>query len=44
VGVKAIQEAVAAKGYYDCMKAMVATNGFFAQQAIELARRNQVEL
>jgi restriction system protein len=43
-GVKAIQEAVAAKGYYDCSKAMVVTNNFYTQQAIELARRNQVEL
>jgi restriction system protein len=43
-GVKAIQEAVAAKGYYECSKAMVVTNSFFTQQAIELARRNQVEL
>ncbi len=43
-GVKAIQEAVAAKGYYDCQKAMVITNSFFTQQAIVLARRNQVEL
>ena len=43
-GVKAIQEAVAAKGYYDCSKAMVVTNSFFTQPAIELARRNQVEL
>jgi restriction system protein len=43
-GVKAIQEAVAAKGYYDCSRAMVVTNSFFTQQAIELARRNQVEL
>ncbi|MGD0153810.1 MAG: restriction endonuclease [Thermacetogeniaceae bacterium] len=43
-GVKAIQEAVAAKGYYDCTKAMVVTNSFFTQQAMELARRNQVEL
>jgi len=39
-----IQEAVASKGYYDCSKAMVVTNSFFTQQAIELARRNQVEL
>jgi len=43
-GVKAIQEAVAAKGYYGCQKAMVVTNSFYTQQAIELARRNQVEL
>jgi restriction system protein len=32
-GVKAIQEAAAAKGYYDCSKAMVVTNSFFTQQA-----------
>ena len=43
-GIKAVQEAVAAKGYYDCTKAMVVTNSSFTQPAIELARRNQVEL
>lgn len=43
-GVKAIQEAVAAKGYYSCEKAMVVTNSFFTRAAIELAHRNQVEL
>jgi restriction system protein len=43
-GVKAIQEAVASKGYYDCSSAMVVTNSFYTQPAIELARRNQVEL
>ena len=44
VGVKAIQEAVASKGYYSCDKAMVVTNSFFTKQAIELARSNEVEL
>lgn len=40
---KAIQEAVASKGYYGD-DAMVATNSFFTRQAKELARRNDVIL
>lgn len=44
VGVKAIQEAVAAKGYYECQKAMVVTNSIYTKQAINLARANGVEL
>lgn len=44
VGVKAIQEAVAAKGYYSCEKAMVVTNSLYTKQAVELARRNDVQL
>lgn len=44
VGVKAIQEAVAAKGYYDCEQAMVVTNSFYTKQAIELAQANKVQL
>ena len=44
VGIKAIQEAVAAKGYYGCSKAMVVTNSFYTKQAIELAKANDVEL
>lgn len=44
VGVKAIQEAVAAKGYYSCVKAMVVTNSFYTKQAIELAKANDVQL
>ena len=44
VGVKAIQEAVAAKGYYSCAKAMVVTNSVYTKQAAELARANGVEL
>jgi len=44
VGVKAIQEAVAAKGYYGCDAAMVVTNSCFTDQAKTLARRNKVDL
>ncbi len=44
VGVKAIQEAVAAKGYYSCKKAMVVTNSFYTKQAIDLAKANDVQL
>jgi len=44
VGVRAIQEAVAAKGYYNCDKAMVITNSHYTHQAEELADRNGVEL
>lgn len=44
VGVKAIQEAVAAKGYYDCQEAMVVTNSVYTKQAMELARANGVKL
>lgn len=44
VGVRAIQEAVGAKGYYNCDKAMVITNSYFTRQAKELASKNGVEL
>jgi restriction system protein len=44
VGVKAVQEAVAAKGYYSCDKAMVITNSLFTRQAEKLAERNEVRL
>jgi restriction system protein len=44
VGVKAVQEAVASKGYYNCDKAMVVTNNYFTNQAKILASRNKVEL
>jgi restriction system protein len=44
VGVKAVQEVVAAKGYYDCDVAMVVTNSTYTNQARELARKNKVEL
>jgi restriction system protein len=44
VGVRAVQEAVAAKGYYSCDKAMVVTNSLFTRQAATLAHRNHVTL
>ena len=44
VGVKAIQEAVAAKGYYDCTAAMVVSNSNYTRPAQELARKNSVVL
>lgn len=44
VGVKAIQEAVAAKQYYHCEQVMVVTNSYFSSQAQTLAKANQVEL
>jgi restriction system protein len=44
VGVRAIQEAVGAKGYYSCDRAMVITNSYFTKQAKELADKNEVEL
>lgn len=44
VGVKAVQEAVAAKGYYGCDEALVVANRDFTRQAYVLARANKVEL
>lgn len=44
VGINAIQEAVAAKGYYECSAAMVVTNSIYTKQAQELARANGVKL
>ena len=44
IGVKAVQEAVAACGKYRCQKAMVVTNSYFTEQAKELARANRVDL
>lgn len=44
VGVKAVQEAVASKGYYGCEKAMVVTNSYFTAQARRLASSNDVTL
>ncbi|MDW7674672.1 MAG: restriction endonuclease [Bacillota bacterium] len=44
VGIKAIQEAVAAKGYYDCSAVMVVTNSYYTKQAYNLAKANSVEL
>jgi len=44
VGVKAVQEAFAAKNMYGCSAAMVVTNSRFTRQAQALARANRVEL
>lgn len=44
VGLKAVQEAVAAKGIYKCDRALVVANREFTQQAVKLARANRVEL
>jgi restriction system protein len=44
VGVKAVQEAAAAKGKYRCTNAMVVTNSFYTKAARELAAANGVEL
>lgn len=44
VGNKAIQEAVAAKSYYDGDIAVVVTNSLFTQSAKKLARKNNVLL
>lgn len=44
VGIKAVQEAVAAKGMYGCTEAMVVTNSTYTRAAVELARANGVVL
>ena len=44
VGISAVQEVYAAKGYYGCAGAMVVTTSTFTQAARELAKRNAVEL
>jgi HJR/Mrr/RecB family endonuclease len=40
----AVQEAAAAKGYYQCNGAMVISNQEFTQQAVKLAESNDVSL
>jgi restriction system protein len=44
VGIKAVQEAAAAKATYRCDAGLVVTNQEFTQQARRLARANEVEL
>ena len=44
VGNKAIQEIVAGMKYYEAEKAMVITNSIFTKSAIELAKKNNVQL
>lgn len=40
----AVQEIVASKQYYNCQKAMVVTNSYFTDSAVELANVNGVQL
>lgn len=42
VGVKAVQEAIAGKQYYKLDKVIVATNSYFTENAIEMARKGNV--
>ena len=44
IGVKAIQEIVAAIKYYKADKGMVITNNYFTKNAENLARSNEIEL
>ena len=44
VSLDAIQEVVAGKAHYDCSKAMVVTNNTFTENAIKLAKQNDVIL
>lgn len=44
VGNAAVQEIVAAKGYYNATKCMVVTNSFYSENAKNLAKANDVEL
>jgi restriction system protein len=42
VGLRAVQEVVAAKAYYKCDQAIVVTNSYYTDQALILARANGV--
>ena len=44
VGVRAVQEVVAARAFYNCERAMVVTNSYFTDQAMLLARKNDVRI
>lgn len=44
VGLRAVQEVVAAKSYYRCDQAMVVTNSYFTEEALILARVNDVRM
>jgi HJR/Mrr/RecB family endonuclease len=44
VGNDAIQQAVAAQKFYDCNKSMVVTNSSFTNEAVALAKANNVDL
>lgn len=44
IGNKAVQEAVAAKKYYDCNRVLVVGTSDFTHEAVDLAKANNVEL
>ncbi|MDD2446029.1 MAG: restriction endonuclease [Clostridia bacterium] len=44
IGNQAVQQAVAAKKYYDCGRVMVIGTADFTREAVDLARANNVEL
>lgn len=44
VGVRAVQEVIAALSYYGADKGRVVTNSYFTSNAIELAKRSDIEL
>lgn len=44
VGNKAVQEVIAAKGYYDTEEALVVTNSTYTKSAIDLANRNNIHI
>ena len=44
VGVRAVQEVVAARAFYGCELSMVVTNNYFTDQAMLLARKNDVRI
>lgn len=44
VGVKAVQEVISAKEYYECDSAMVVTNSYFTPNAIQMATQCNVGL
>lgn len=44
VGIKAVQEIVSAKNYYQANQAWVVTNNFFTSQAVKLANASNVKL
>lgn len=44
VGIKAVQEVLAAKSYYHANEGIVITNNYYTSQAINLARRCNIQL
>jgi HJR/Mrr/RecB family endonuclease len=44
IGLRAVQEALAARGMYRCGSAIVVTNSRYTEQVIRLAKANAVEL